>query len=258
MRGLRPSAAPVGQVLAAVAAGEAVGWEKFVHGELDVAEDLAGVLLAAGATGTLLLRHAVVVGRHEELSLPLQADDGELAQGDIDPLVLPAEAQIAAKAGADTGRDLGELAVAGAALAHVHQLHAQDDWIYRFYHGSGEIALAHVLLVQAAEAGLGAEDLGVPLAAEEDDPLVKDAQAADLHRPGRPHKGVGGDPVEVADIHRVEAAVEAYRLHVDVNIEQFRRPGLDADGPLNGALRVLGRVEPKVLNAVLIGRYSIL
>ena len=105
-----------------------------MDGELDLAEELAGVLLAAGTAGALLLRHAVVVDGHEELGLPLQADDGELAQGDVDPLALAAEVQIAAEAGTDAGGDLGELAVAGAALAHVHQLHAEDDGVHRLYY----------------------------------------------------------------------------------------------------------------------------
>ena len=36
-----------------------------------------------------------------------------------------------AEAGADAGGDLGQLAVAGAALTHVHQLHVEDDGIDR-------------------------------------------------------------------------------------------------------------------------------
>ena len=69
--------------------------------------------------GALLLGHAVVVNGHEELGVPLQPDDGKLAQAHIDPLPLTAKAQVAAKAGADTGRDLGQFTVAGVALAHV-------------------------------------------------------------------------------------------------------------------------------------------
>ena len=98
-----------------------------------MAEDLAGIVLAAAA-GALLLRHAVVVHRHQQLGVPLQPDDGELAQGDVDALAVAAEAEVAAEAGAHAGGQLGELAVAGAALAHVHQLHVEHDGIHRLYY----------------------------------------------------------------------------------------------------------------------------
>ena len=49
------------------AAGEMIGREEFVHRELDMAEDLTGIVLAAAATGALLVGHAVVIDRHEKL-----------------------------------------------------------------------------------------------------------------------------------------------------------------------------------------------
>ena len=217
-----------------------------------MAEDLTGIVLAAAAAGALLVGHAVVIDRHEKLGLPLQTDDGELAQSDVDPLAVVAEAQVTAEAGADAGGNFGQLAVAGAALAHVHQLHVEDDGIDRLYHSGGQIALADVLLVQPVKDGLGAENFGVALTAEEDDPLVKDGQAADFHRPGGAYKGVGGDTVEIADVHGIETAVEADGLHVDVHIQQFCGTGLDADGAVNGALGALGGIETKILNAVLV------
>ena len=122
-----------------------------------------------------------------------------------------------------------------------------------FHHGRGQAALADLLLIHLPKAGLGAEGLGTPLAAEEDNPLVKDAQTADLHRPGGAHKGVGG-----AYIHGVEAAVEAHRLHIDVYMQQLRTAGLDAHGTVNGTLGTLRGVKTEVLDAVFVGRYSTL
>ena len=83
-------------VAESVSAGDGIGGEELIHGEFDVAENLTGVILAAAA-GALLVGHAVIIHRHQKLSLALQANDGELTQGDIDPLALAAEAQVAAE-----------------------------------------------------------------------------------------------------------------------------------------------------------------
>ena len=119
--------------MAVRASGGGAGGEELVDGELHMAEDLAGVLLAVAA-GALLLGHAVVVHRHEQLGVPLQPDDGELAQSDIDPLALTAAAQLAVEAAADAGRNVGQLAVAVMALAYIHQLHVQDDGVHDLHH----------------------------------------------------------------------------------------------------------------------------
>ena len=250
-------AAALGLPAAVVRGVGIVGREELVDGELDMAEHLAGVLVVAAA-GALLLRHAVVVHRHEELGIPLQTDDGELAQSDVDALAVAAEAQVAAEAGADAGGHVGQGAVAGMALAHVYQLHVENDGIHHLHHGGGKIGLAQALFIQTVHRQLGGEHLGAALAAEENDPLVKNAQTADLHRPGGAHKGIGSDLVEVAHIHGVETTVETHRLNIDVNIQQLGAAGLDAHGPLNGGLGALGGVEAKILDTILIGRYSVL
>ena len=68
------------------------------------------------------------------------------------------------------------------------------------------------------------------------------------------HKGVGGDPVEVAHVNGVEPPVESNRLHIDVHIEQLGLAGLDTDGALNGSLRTLGGIETQIFDTILIGR----
>ena len=73
---------------------------------------------------------------------------------------------------------------------------------------------------------------------------------------GRAYEGVGGDAVEIAHVHRVKAAVEADGLYVDVHVQQLGLAGLDADGPVDGALGALGGVEAQVFDTVLIGRLS--
>ena len=63
--------------------GHGVGREKFAHREIDVAEQAARIVGAAA--GALFLRHTVIVHRHQELGIPLQTDDGELPQSNVDP-----------------------------------------------------------------------------------------------------------------------------------------------------------------------------
>ena len=103
-----------------------------MDGELHMTEQLAGVLITGAAVaGALLIGHAVVIDGDQELGIPLQPDEGELAQGHIEPLALAGEVQVAAKAGADAGGHLGEFAVSGAvAVTGVYQLHAQDQGVY--------------------------------------------------------------------------------------------------------------------------------
>ena len=160
--------------LAAAHAGQAVGREELIHREADVLEQLAGVLgggAAAAGAGAVLVGQAVVVHRHEQLAVPLQTDDGELAQGDKGAAVVVAHGQLAAEALAHAAGDLTDVAVAAAVLAALHQLRVQHDGIDCLHHRHRHVALLQHLAVQAVNAQLGGEDLGVALAAEEDDPL---------------------------------------------------------------------------------------
>ena len=112
---------------------QGVGGEELLHGEGDVLEQLAGVV-AAAATGALLVGQAVVVHRDEQLAVPLQADDGELAQGHEDPPAVVAHGQLASEALAHAGGDLADVAVAAPVLAAVHQLGVQDNGVHSFHY----------------------------------------------------------------------------------------------------------------------------
>ena len=90
--------------------GHGVGREKFAHREIDVAEQAARIV---GATaGALFLRHTVIVHRHQELGIPLQTDDGELAQSNVDPAAFVSAAKLPAEALADGRGHLAQIAVA--------------------------------------------------------------------------------------------------------------------------------------------------
>ena len=207
---------------------------------------------AAHAAVAVLIRHAVVEHRHQQLAVPLQADNGELAQGDKGAAVVVAHGQLAAEALAHAAGDLADVAVAAAVLAALHQLRVQHDGIDCLHHRHRHVALLQHLAVQAVNAQLGGEDLGVALAAEEDDPLVEHAQALHLYRTGAGAVGVEGDAVEKAHIHRVEPPVEDHRLHVDVSIQQLRLAALDRLGPVEDILTGRGGIEAEILDAVLI------
>lgn len=110
-----------------------VGWEKFVHGEMDILEDTAGIFLSVAA-GALLVRNAVVVYRNQQLGISLQPHDGELPQGDIDPTIIVSTGEFTVKAAVDKRRDLTQITVAFPLAAAVHDPGIQDDWVHRFYY----------------------------------------------------------------------------------------------------------------------------
>lgn len=125
-----------------------------------------------------------------------------------------------------------------------------------FHNRDREIAPLDHLPVQGVDAHLGGEYLGVALAAEEDNPLIKDAQALDLHGPGAGAVGVESHPVEVAHIHCVEPPVEHHGLHINIGVKQFRFPTLHRLGPAQNLLAGHGGVKPQILDAILIGRHG--
>lgn len=120
-------------LLVALRLGGGVGREELIHRELYLPEDGAGVLLPAARA--LLAGHAVVVGGDEQLALPLQADDGKLAQGDVHPLALARHGQLPGEAAGDGRGDIRRVAaVPDRGIAGVHQLDAQDEGVHRVHY----------------------------------------------------------------------------------------------------------------------------
>ena len=126
------------------------------------------------------------------------------------------------------------------------------------HHSGGSGGGGQALDITAAVLPGGGKHLGASFAAKEDHPLVKHGQTGDLHRPGSPHKGVGGDAVEVPHIHGVESPVEGDRLHIDVRVQQLGAAGFYRHCPVDDLLAAPGGVDPQILDTVLIGRYSAL
>ena len=131
-------AGTAGLLVGFAAAIVALGREELIHREGNVLEELAGVVAvvaAVGAGGAALFGETVVVHGHQQLTVPLQADNGELTQGDEHPTAVLARRQVAAEALAYAGGNLAQVAVAAAAVTALHYLGAQDDGIYRLHHG---------------------------------------------------------------------------------------------------------------------------
>ena len=99
-------------LFAAVALGE-----KGLHGELNAAEELTGILLTALLLAALPGGGAVFTHLHRKLSAPLQPDGGELADGHIQPLSLDSKYQRLVKAFSNDLGWLGQICLAAAALA---------------------------------------------------------------------------------------------------------------------------------------------
>lgn len=258
-------------------AGEGAGREELAHGETDLAEDLAGIFVALlVSAGALAGGHAVVVHGDEQLGVPLQADHGELPQGDVQPAAAAVKGQVTVEAGADAGGDLGQLVLRAAPagrwrgrtrpartaggraggrtdqIAGIQQLQVQHDGVHGLHHGLWQVAPAQDLAVRSIGVIAGGENFCAAFTAEEQHPLVEHGQPADLRRAGAADKGLCGDAVVVADVHAVKAPVVAGGLYVDVRLQQLGPAPADAEGAVDHSLGGTGGVDPQVLDAVLI------
>ena len=88
----------------------------------------------AAAAGALLFRHTIVVGRDEQLGVALKADDGELAQGDVEPAARVRGNERLAEAGKDAGGDVVPVVVAADVAVGVHELEVQGDGVHGLYY----------------------------------------------------------------------------------------------------------------------------
>ena len=134
--------------------------------------------IETAAAVTVLLGHAVVVSGHEQLGIPLQPHQRKLPQCHIKPPVgAVIEHQRLPEALGNKGRDLRQApAVAGRCGWAVRHLGIQHDGIYRLHHSNRQICPHTAGDIQLVKRCVGGEDLGVPLTAEQDAALVKDAQ----------------------------------------------------------------------------------
>ena len=223
--------------------------EELLDGEADLGEDLAGVVVAAAA-GAFLLGHAVIVGRDEQLGVALKADDGELAEGDVQPAAGVGGDQRLAEAGEDAGRDVVSVVVAADVAVGVYELEVQRYGVDGLDVGGG-----HAVVHAAAVAQVGRERLYRALAAAEHDALVEDGESRDGVPAG---EGLARYLVEICDVYGVIALVEGDGLDVHLGIQQLRALGPDAEGVVYVGLGPDGGVNPEVFYAVFVIRLTVL
>ena len=126
-------AAAVVVVIVVSAPAVTAGGGELPGGEGDAAEQLAGILGAAGIVGAFLGGDGVIQHRNDQLSVPLQADDGELAQRDVQPAAVAGQYQLVVEEPPD-GR--GNLDGTGfAAIADIFDFGTEDHGIQHFHCG---------------------------------------------------------------------------------------------------------------------------
>ena len=107
-------------------------WRELGGREGDAAEELAGILGAARRVTAFLGGDAVVHDRHNELCVPFQPDDRELAQGHVKPSAVPLHGQVLVKERLYPVRQLHG-AVPPAAFTGLPDPGAQHHGIQRLY-----------------------------------------------------------------------------------------------------------------------------
>ena len=112
----------------------AAGGGELLSGEGDPGEELAGILrtAAAGGIAAFLGGDGVIQHRHDQLGIPLQTDDGELAQCDEQTALIAGDHQVLVEHLPDVCRDLHDLVA--PAVADVADLGSKNHGIQHLHH----------------------------------------------------------------------------------------------------------------------------
>ena len=189
------------------------------------------------------------------MGVPLQPHQRKLPQRHVDaprqrPIV---EHQFAVEALGYEGRDLRQAAtLPRRGQRDLRHPGAEYDRIDCLHHRNRQIGAHTSRYIQLIQHRVGGEYLGVPLAAEQNAPLVEHAQTLHLSVPRRPGADLQRHPVVEPHIHGVEPPVEGHRLYIGVNIQQLRRAALEHLGAVQHLLGRRRGIEPQILYAVLI------
>lgn len=238
---LLPSAA-LQQTAVVFVRRHAVRREELVDGEVDAAEHRARIVL--GRALARFVRHAVVVGRDEQLRVALEPDDRKLPQRHVQLLAAASQRELFAHGVEDLLRDGARLLLGLHGTAAVHQLHVQGDRVDGFDHADRQAVLARI-----AAAVVGGKYLCARLTAEEHDALIEDRKAA--HRLAAGER-LAAHAVEVCHVHRIVALVEGDLLDVHVGAQQLGAARAHAQGAVQSCLRAGRGIHPQVLHAVFV------
>ena len=174
---------PPGDSVAAVVVTVASRGSELFGGEGDSGEHFAGIFrCGTGGVAAFLGGQSVVENGHDELCVPFQPDDGELAQGHIQPPPGGCEDQILVKKGTDRSGDLYHTAL--LLFAGLRYPGTENHGIKYLYYGGRAIGGAEGLGVQGTKTGVGGEDVGAAVFAAEDGSLGEYCQTAQGCRHG--------------------------------------------------------------------------
>lgn len=184
--------------------------------EGDSAEHFARVFRAAGVVAAFLGGDAVVHHGNDQLGIPLQPDDGKLAQGNEKPSAVRADVQLFVKHSAYAVRHLNGCGFLAAAIAGVTYPGTEDHGIQHFHHGGGAIGVAPGHTVGTVEAGVASVDVGAAVLAAQNCPFAENGQAVQGCGTGGSDNGIGDDPVVKGDIDAVVVPVKSHRFHASL------------------------------------------
>ena len=180
-------------------------------GEGDPGEHFAGILCQPRIVAAFLGGQGVIQHRNHQLGIPLQTDDGELAQGHIEPPVIPVQHQRLVKEFLDEIRQLDNGGV--IAFMAFPDLGTQDHGVQHFHHGNGSVGEHPGDAVHAAENGVAAENVGPAVLAAEDGTLGKYGQAVKGGGMDGTCDGICMDLVVEGHIDAIMVPVEGHGLH---------------------------------------------
>lgn len=248
---LLPAAAVVTAAAAVVVPH--LGREKFIRGEFDAPEQLAGIIRGGDA---LLAGDAEIVGGDEHLHVAHNLHDGEQPDGDIHRAGLRTGFKLAAKPPANAvGNPAAGVAAAAAAVA---QPRGQGNRLCHLHRRLGQNA-GHVLGIQILQFAIGAEHFDIALTAIQNHLFVENRDAVDGD--GAARRGaeyIQAYVEEERHIHRIEALVKRHRLQIQIDRDDLRAAHTDIHRILHQTLPLPREIHPQVLQAVFIIRLALL
>ena len=216
--------------------------EKFIHRELEVLEKSTRIL---GVTSAFLVGHTEIIGRHQQLDVPLQLDDAELAQRNVKLTAFVGNHQIIVTASAAVSRYLGN----GIIAAGIQYLAAQHHGINHFHNSHRQIGALQILNILRAGDKVRTENTRAAFTAEQHGTFVVDGQTTNSLWPANAAEGIQRYFVEITHINRKKATVIGYGLYVDIGPQQFCSFGLDVDGVFQDRLGRCGEIDANVFQA---------
>lgn len=231
--------------------------EEFINREVKAREYLTWVFCAVAAdTGVtaILLWHADIVCRHQQLDIALELDDGELTDCDNQLVAGGIQSQIlTAEAAADRTRHFTQLARAAAMawLGRINNTGIEQDRINSLEYSGWTVGALCKLAIHLVWAVLRGEDTRMTFAAKQDAALVIDRKTFQNTRTTNTGACLYRDLVVEADVNTVEAALECNRLDIHHSSQQLSRARLDAHCiAVDKALILDWQIYAKIAHAV--------